>query len=386
MTIESPARLHFGLIEIADGEPNQFGGVGLTLAFPRTVLTVRTSDYWSIENHSARQGLEAEDTARRIEQVARRWIQSLPMNLSDGSLPNVSISVDQASPMHTGFGSGTQLAAATATLLKAFVEFDPPEIDSRRLSNANEVWRPTSLPANLSKITAALAQICGRGKRSYIGMAGFLAGGWIFDDGIPLSHHSLPPRKTEVPATSLPSSPAPRRLESLRADAEIEVVVATAIDQTTPTVAGPKELQLFEALAKRPNTNRQRMSDLIRDRIRPAIEQMAVGPVSDWKRFAEALFEYGELAGEVFRSVQYGQYATKTITNQIMTLRQHGFLAAGQSSWGPGIFCVCQNADEANAVERLIADHPQFSTSQCLRTKPQNHSATLASANDLSRD
>jgi predicted sugar kinase len=78
---------------------------------------------------------------------------------------------------------------------------------------------------------------------------------------------------------------------------------------------------------------------------------------SDLPAFGSALAEYNARSGELFRSVQGGTYAGPAVTALVEWLRGQGVRGAGQSSWGPTVFAVVADADEAAALARRAGAH-----------------------------
>ena len=83
------------------------------------------------------------------------------------------------------------------------------------------------------------------------------------------------------------------------------------------------------------------MLDLIEKAILPGLQG------KDWNATAWAIGRYGELAGEIFRPIQGDAYRTPRIRFLIDLFRSHGFHGCGQSSWGPTIFAIAQDPEQA---------------------------------------
>ncbi|MEL6106857.1 MAG: beta-ribofuranosylaminobenzene 5'-phosphate synthase, partial [Planctomycetota bacterium] len=107
VTIRTGARLHFGLL---DTEP-PFGGIGAMVACPQTVVTVSASHQFRAD--------------RTIESRATLIAERFATFLGQTGLPEVSISAEQLSPQHVGFGSGTQLSLAIAECLCELFGIEP---------------------------------------------------------------------------------------------------------------------------------------------------------------------------------------------------------------------------------------------------------------------
>ena len=86
------ARLHFGFLNLSLAHERLYGGLGVALDAPRTVLRVERAD-----------GIDAPDEV--TAGYARRAVELL-------DVPGASVDVESAVPRHAGLGSGTQLALA----------------------------------------------------------------------------------------------------------------------------------------------------------------------------------------------------------------------------------------------------------------------------------
>ncbi|MCS7167872.1 MAG: hypothetical protein RMI91_06865 [Gemmatales bacterium] len=141
--IQTPSRLHFGLLVPGPGEVRRYGGLGLGLAEPGYLMEARPSSAWRVR------GEEAER--------AERYLARLLQHQALGQARPLDIHIVRAIPAHVGLGSGTQLACALAWLVARSADFDPSLSDLLR-------WT-------------------GRGARSKVGAAVFASGGFIVDLG-----------------------------------------------------------------------------------------------------------------------------------------------------------------------------------------------------------
>jgi beta-RFAP synthase len=139
--VAAPARLHLGMLDVAGNGTRRFGGIGLAVDRPATVVEASAADELSVEGPEAERALTA----------ARRCLDAL------GLPRGARVRVREAIPAHAGLGSGTKLAlavsAALATLHGATPA--PPE----------------------------LARAAGRGARSAVGLWTFALGGFVVEGG-----------------------------------------------------------------------------------------------------------------------------------------------------------------------------------------------------------
>src|SRR5215208_7678979 len=139
--VEAPARLHFGVLDLAGRLGRHFGGLGAAIPCPSLLLEASAS---------AQLTASGPDSARALE-FAR-------MFLSFHHLPESGrLVIHRAIPSHAGLGSGTQLGLAM----------------DRALTELHGV----------TATTLELAAAVARGKRSAIGTWAFALGGFIVEGG-----------------------------------------------------------------------------------------------------------------------------------------------------------------------------------------------------------
>lgn len=141
VTIEVPARLHLGFLDMPGKASRRFGSIGLPLEDLSTALTISRADQTRVDGDEHQRILE--------------HLEKLRPHL--GIDAHHRITVHRTIPGHAGLGSGTQLALAVAAGL-------------RRLHGLPFAIRDD-------------ATFLGRGTRSGIGIAAFDKGGLILDAG-----------------------------------------------------------------------------------------------------------------------------------------------------------------------------------------------------------
>ncbi len=302
LEVSTGCRLHFGLLELAEGERLRFGGLGLMLDEPGWKL--RFGECAS--ESSVFDSLQPE-VADRIEQVRERLRREFHKPF------NASVCVKQVLPLHSGLGAGTQLAASAALglFLAQFSEADKSQLD------VNELVRWT-----------------GRGKRSGIGLFGFVHGGLILDAGHSESEASETGRSVSATSTAI--------------SAEWRVVLITP-DQT-PVVTGNYEASLIERLGQEPNPARANMFAL-------ATRIQACGSrVDGFTEFTALLQEYVDSAGKMFAASQGGLYNGEAVAHAVDLAKRAGLRAVGQSSWGPTVFGFASDAETAEQIAARLRD------------------------------
>lgn len=160
VTVESPARLHLGFVDLSGDLGRKFGSLGLAIEGLATIVSATRSDTLTAT------GLES---ARTLG-YARDVLAALHLE------PCVALEVHHAIPAHAGLGSGTQLALAVASAITTVCD------------------RERSVPD--------LAALTGRGARSGIGIGVFASGGFVVDGGRSATT-SVPPvlARFDVPAS-----------------------------------------------------------------------------------------------------------------------------------------------------------------------------------------
>ncbi len=141
VTVEAPARLHFGVLDLAGRLGRCFGGLGAAIPCPSLRIEATIANQLTAEGPDAERALE----------FAGRFLAY--HHLTGGT----HLRVHRAIPSHSGLGSGTQLGLAVA----------------RALSDLY------GLPGDVIE----LARATGRGKRSAIGTWAFALGGFIVEGG-----------------------------------------------------------------------------------------------------------------------------------------------------------------------------------------------------------
>src|SRR3954465_13225353 len=99
--VETPARLHFGVLDLGGRLGRCFGGLGAAIPFPSLRLEAAIADRLTGE------GPEAE----RAVEFARRFLAYHRIH------GGAQLAVRQGIPSHSGLGSGTQLALAVGRAL-----------------------------------------------------------------------------------------------------------------------------------------------------------------------------------------------------------------------------------------------------------------------------
>jgi beta-ribofuranosylaminobenzene 5'-phosphate synthase len=237
------------------------------------------------------------------------------------------IQVVSAPADHIGLGVGTQLSLAVVRVVLKLAGCSDPSVET-------------------------LAELSGRGRRSGIGLHGFLHGGLIVDGGR-RDENRPPPLVAHVPfpedwSVLVLQPPGPRGRH------------------------GPDELRAFSDLPPLSERITERLCRLVLLGILPAVAER------DLSAFGQALVELQNHVGSAFSPLQGGLYASPESEALIAELTRLGLVGAGQSSWGPTIYAfgAISESDRINVTSRLF-DRWGLPPSAILWTRAANHGSVL---------
>jgi beta-RFAP synthase len=264
---------------------------------PGLEVCVRPSSTWSADGPLADRALA----------VARRVAGSLM--LEGSTLKPFHLAIERAPREHVGLGTGTQLSLAVARLLLA--------------------------AAGESRATAErLAALTSRGRRSGIGLHGFVHGGLLVDGG-----HS-------------PQSRTPPLLCRLEFPDEWSILVL--IPPVAQGLAGIDERHAFGRLAGVPARTVETLCRLVLLELLPAVVER------DLDAFGSALSRLQDQVGRGFAPVQGGIFAHPQAEAIVEVMQGMGLVGVGQSSWGPAVFGMMRrDNDRQAATSRALRE--QFS-------------------------
>ena len=308
VTVLAPARLHLGFLDPGGRSGRRFGGIGLAIDEPATRLSVL---------RSSRDQAEGQDSARAL-----RYLGELRRQLGVGGSHRVV--VEEAIPAHAGLGSGTQLALAVSTGLRALEGLAPDVAgDAARL---------------------------GRGDRSGLGAA-FVTGGGIAVDG----------------GKGAPDMPPPI-VATLPFPEEWRVILVA--DPRTEGFHGEHELEAFARLPAFPESGVATICRLVLMQALPAVAE------HDLPAFGAAIATIQEMVGQHFAPAQGGVFTSPAVSGAISALAAAGAHGTGQSSWGPTGFCFAASAGEAARIVRSLPT--ELAEAVAIRiVKGRNHGASV---------
>lgn len=355
--VETPSRLHFGLLSWGSTGGRRFGGTGLMIERPGVSIEVEPAADWSGSGPAADRFLAiARGIADRIARIDERT-----------NLRGAHIHINQSSFEHVGLGFGTQASlAVAAALLRIARTIDlSPIAHTKALSperttdlSPNEPTSDLSTTARTTDFSIEkLAAIAGRGRRSGIGVHGFVHGGLIVDGG----------RKNDD------SAGIPPLVARLAFPADWSVLIV--IPQTPVGLHGESEIDAFRRLPPPSDRTIDRLCRLVLLELAPAVAE------ADFNAFAAALSELERTVGESFAAVQGGVRA-HPISDQIArTLENEPVAALGQSSWGPTLYAFsCANENEKTSIAKRIREGFDLGPDRVFWTRASDRGASIREA------
>jgi beta-ribofuranosylaminobenzene 5'-phosphate synthase len=286
VTIEVPARLHLGFLDIPGSAPEpgreRFGSIGLPITGISTQLKISLGSSDQVE------GDESDRISRHLSAVRHH----LGLNARH------RIIVQRTIPQHVGLGSGTQLALAVAAGIRV--------LHNLPLDPVND------------------ASLLGRGMRSGIGIAAFRSGGLIIDAG------------------KSPARAAPTIVARLPFPEDWRAILVS--DATTQGIHGEDEIEAFKTLPPFPSAAAASISRHVLMGVMPGVVER------DITLFGHAIHAIQTEIGNYFAPAQGGVFTSRQVEAAMGRLSQAGAVGVGQSSWGPTGFAFAASESEAERI------------------------------------
>lgn len=295
ISVQAPARLHLGFLDLNGGLGRHFGSIGLAVDSHYTKLSLSEVDGEQYSDIALSDAVQNK-ISKLINQFYLTLGSSIPSHLR-----RTNMNVHALIPEHAGLGSGTQLALVIGRLLASY--------------------------HHLRITTPTIAQALDRGKRSGIGISTFDTGGFVVDAG--LGEHSL----------------TPTRLFQHAFPTQWRIVML--MDKQHQGIHGQTEIQAFKTLPKFPLPHSQQICHLTLMQLLPALIEQ------DIDLFGTAITEIQALIGQHFAPAQGGQYTSQSISKLLDQAKMLGFTGMAQSSWGP---TACVFTDSQSQANNLIAE------------------------------
>ncbi|QDT38119.1 hypothetical protein [Stratiformator vulcanicus] len=357
--VRTGARLHFGLAISGSGPARRYGGLGMMIDQPGFEVRCRRLEDVDAELYGTE---SSRDRIAGPEWSVRRTQKQLDELRSAGRLPKTSrfdFAVVEAIPQHCGFGSGTQLALAVFTAATELSSSnDNANTSPRREPSGDQPAKsPTACASGLydGDLLPSLNDFfrlkaaTGRGRRSKIGLYGFLNGGLI---------HEVDRDRSESERFSREAIP-----ESWR------FVLITPEQNAGPS--GNTEADLMQKLPPMSPRLTNRLHELASRILQAATNE-------DFPTFSEELSQYGRLVGAHFQPAQGGTFFDERIEriDRVLADRVNGPRPV-QSSWGPTAVLPVQSDDAAAELIQNLNEHGVLDDCEVLTTRPLNRGASI---------
>ena len=284
IVIQTPARLHFGLLDLHGGLGRIDGGIGLALEQPRTVISARR-----------RQGCGA---TCPMEPGFRERLEASVRDVCDHyALPGASVEVRERARPHSGLGSASQTLIGAGMAVCALYGLHP---GSREI-----------------------AAVVGRGGTSGIGVAAIQSGGFILDGGHRFRRGEGSKSGYSPSSASVGAPPPPVLARYDFPDWDVLIVIPRG-----EGASGDRERDLFEEACPVPARDVEKMCRILLTQILPAVLE------EDLESFGAAMEAYQGYGFKVFEAATQGPL----IAACAGFLRQNGGVGVGMSSWGPTLY------------------------------------------------
>lgn len=302
------------------------GGIGLTLREPNFIIeSEKTENGISIEFHKSIKNVEIiEECTKKIKSSSEKTLAYFKKDFG------FNFKVHSAYSPHSGLGSGTQIALATAKLITETLDIS---------CNAKQ-----------------LSSIVGRGGTSGVGTFCFENGGFVIDGG-----HSLREKSKYLPYSESNAEP-PQLIGSYKFPKDWKVLVV--IPKIYNQVSGDNEVNIFEKFCPIPKNEVEKLSHIILMNMIPFLLE------EDIEGFSGCINEIQKIG---FKNVEVN-LQPKEITDLMKYMNDCGAYGVGMSSFGPAIYTIFNknNKDIVKATKEFISEDSTIFT-----TKVQNHGYEL---------
>ncbi len=239
---------------------------------------------------------------------------------------SVSIEIKNEIPTHQGLGSGTQLGMAVTEAVGLL--HGESGLSAQQLANCSR-----------------------RGQRSAVGLHGYLEGGFLVDAG-----HQQGESIGQIACR-------------LKFPEDWSILLVTPSE--SQGMHGDDETQTFAKLSPMSQTRTGDLSRLTLTEILPSIKH------ADFRAFAHAIKEYGELVGDFFAQIQGDIFSHAEMNGFADRLHEENMIALAQSSWGPTVAIFVPDQDEADRVSALVREDEFGQNCLLTQTQPMNAGRAL---------
>ena len=284
IVIQTPARLHFGLLDLHGGLGRIDGGIGLALEQPRTVISAKQ-----------RRGFEA--SCPMEPGFKERLEASVRAVCGHYALPGASVEIRERARPHMGLGSASQTLIGAGIAVSALYGLNP---------SAKEI-----------------AAVVGRGGTSGIGVAAIQSGGFILDGGHRFRRGEGSKSGYSPSSASVGAPPPPILARYDFPNWDVLIVIPQG-----EGASGDRERDLFEEACPVAAEDVEKMCRILLAQMLPAVLE------EDLESFGAAMEAYQGFGFKVFEAATQGPLIAACAD----FLRENGGVGVGMSSWGPTLY------------------------------------------------
>jgi beta-ribofuranosylaminobenzene 5'-phosphate synthase len=290
--LSTPARLHFGLLDL-NGEIGRIdGGVGLALESPHTLIEAEKADRVTAE-------------CREEPEIVGRIVNALEAVREHLGIGGAHINVRERPLAHVGMGSATQTLLGAAHALCMLYGVD--------------------------ESSHYLAKLVGRGGTSGIGVEAVRAGGFILDAGHAFRRGENSKHEYTPSGASAGIEPPP--ILARYDFPDWDVLVAVPLGEGA---SGLREVTIFKVVCPIPLQEVRQMCHILLMQMMPSVLE------GELEMFGRALEDFQELGFKVFEL----RAQTQLLYDCLTFLKDNGGIGAGMSSWGPALYAFGEDLSE----------------------------------------
>ncbi|MBV7329214.1 hypothetical protein KFU94_13380 [Chloroflexi bacterium TSY] len=289
IVLKTPARLHFGLLDMNGSLGRIDGGIGLALDRPYTLIEANEAP--TVQVKCAQEPAFSERLQTAVEKVCQHY-----------QFPGASVNILERQRPHAGLGSATQTLVGAAMAVCKLYEREKPALE--------------------------LARIVGRGGTSGIGIAAIQSGGFILDGGHQFQRGDNSKQGFSPSSASAGVKPPPVIARYDFPDWDILVVIPLG-----EGASGHKEQDLFSEACPVSLGDVRQMCHILLMQMLPAVLE------KDLETFGQAMEDFQLLGFKRFEL----QTQPQLIRDCLTFLKEEGGIGVGMSSWGPGVYAFGDN-------------------------------------------
>ena len=330
VTVITPSRLHFALIDLGGNLGRIDGSIGLATSDPQVRITGRHATNLSVVGNAP----------CILKERAYQILERLQSHLG---FQGAQMDLQQTIPLHIGLGAGTQLT----------------------LGVARAVYGLYDIPWN----TREVAKLVGRGGTSGVGVVAFEQGGFVLDGG-----HAFPKQKRSFLPSAATSDVPPPPVLLRQSFPDWPFLLVTPHCRH---ISGQDEIHRFQTLCPLPSGPAEQNSHIILMKLLPALVE------EDLASFADGLNLLQDIG---WKRVEHEAQGSALHQAREFLLAS-GALGVALSSWGPTMAVFGDNLDALeSAARQFCTDLPDGGT--VIRTKANNTGASvqISEEKDLSEN